>query len=158
MAKIRKLVSIEKGLEEVIKILTESEIKENIGKSSSYIRKCSDPHEDSDGVKRNITHLDSVLLDKACIKKGINPPMLEAHKMMLSQEKYNSFEIDLNIDDLLVKLTILHGDLNKLIKKSQSPDGHEGKNISKVEKNEIFDSLKKLENKILKIKHVVNKI
>lgn len=46
MAKIRKLFSIENGLEEAIKILNEEEIKQAIGKSSSYVRKCSDPQED----------------------------------------------------------------------------------------------------------------
>ncbi len=43
MPKIRKPASSEKGLEEVIQILTEDEIVNSIGKSSSYLRKCSDP-------------------------------------------------------------------------------------------------------------------
>ena len=42
MPKIRKPASIEKGLEEVIQILSEDEIVDAIGKSSSYLRKCSD--------------------------------------------------------------------------------------------------------------------
>ena len=45
MPKIRKPASIEKGLEEVIQILTEDEIVNSIGKSSSYLRKCSDPEQ-----------------------------------------------------------------------------------------------------------------
>ena len=43
MAKIRKMASIENGLMEVTKILSEEEIQEAIGKGSSYIRKCSNP-------------------------------------------------------------------------------------------------------------------
>ena len=67
MVKIRKLASLEKGLEEITRILTEEEIKKAINKGSSYIRKCSDPDPDSDGIKRNIDHKDSVELDKACL-------------------------------------------------------------------------------------------
>ena len=157
MAKIRKLFSIENGLEEAIKILNEEEIKQAIGKSSSYVRKCSDPQEDSDGVKRNISHTDSVLLDKACLKKGKLPPMFEAHKMMLSSEDFKGDKNIFDVDDLLIKLTILHGDLNKIIKEAQDPKGHDGQKISKVEKKKIFETIKKLENKILKIKHAVDK-
>ena len=43
MAKIRKLASIENGIMEALKILTEEEIQETIGKGSSYLRKCSNP-------------------------------------------------------------------------------------------------------------------
>ena len=43
MAKIRKTASIENGIMQVLKILNEDEIQETIGKSSSYLRKCSDP-------------------------------------------------------------------------------------------------------------------
>jgi len=43
MAKIRKTASIENGIMQVLKILSEEEIQDAIGKSSSYLRKCSDP-------------------------------------------------------------------------------------------------------------------
>ena len=63
MVKIRKIASIEKGLEEITKVLNEAEIKKAINKGSSYVRKCSDPDPDSDGIKRNIDHKDSVELE-----------------------------------------------------------------------------------------------
>jgi len=83
--------------------------------------------------------------------------MFEAHKMMLSSEDFKGDKNIFDVDDLLIKLTILHGDLNKIIKEAQDPKGHEGQKISKVEKKKIFESIKKLENKILKIKHAVDK-
>ena len=43
MAKIRKNASIENGLMKVLKILTDKEIQDAIGKTSSYLRKCSNP-------------------------------------------------------------------------------------------------------------------
>ena len=58
MAKIRNLASIENGLTEVIKILSENEIEEAIGKSVSYLRKCSDPDQ-----PQQIDHNDSLKLD-----------------------------------------------------------------------------------------------
>ena len=43
MAKIRKNASIESGLMEVLKILSDDDINKAIGKTTSYIRKCSNP-------------------------------------------------------------------------------------------------------------------
>ena len=64
MPKIRKPASIENGLSEVVKILSEDEIEEAIGKSSSYLRKCSDP----DNKRFQIEHDESVNLDLKCIE------------------------------------------------------------------------------------------
>ena len=85
-SKIRKIASIEKGLEDVLRSLNEKEIKDAIGKTKDYIAKCSDP-EPADGVKRSIDHYQSVALDKACVLKGIAPPMLTAHDYMIQEEK-----------------------------------------------------------------------
>ena len=49
----------------VLKILNDTEIQEFIGKSSSYIRKCSNPD-----LPQQIDHNDSFKLDQSCIKKG----------------------------------------------------------------------------------------
>ena len=66
MAKIRKTASIESGIMEVLKILSDKEIEDAIGKSSSYLRKCSNPD-----LPQQIDHNDSLKLDIACIKKGM---------------------------------------------------------------------------------------
>ena len=81
MAKIRKAASIESGLMEVLKILTEEEIQAAIGKGDSYIRKCSNPD-----LPQEIDHNDSFKLDKACLAKGMSPPLLTAHEYMIAQE------------------------------------------------------------------------
>ena len=39
MVKLRKIASIERGIEEILQALTEQEIKETIGKGASYLRK-----------------------------------------------------------------------------------------------------------------------
>ena len=60
MAKIRKPASIESGISEVLRILTDQEILDTIGKGSSYLRKCSDPD-----LPQQIDHNDSLKLDIA---------------------------------------------------------------------------------------------
>ena len=163
MVKIRKLASLEKGLEEIIKVLSEDEIKKAINKGSSVLRKCSDPDRDSegrdeDGVKRNIDHKDSVKLDLACVRKGISPPMLASHQYIVDEEKNK-----LNIEDMsdvsrmLVKFSILEGELNKFIIDATDPDGPDGETINDLEKKKIFESIKKIEDKILKIKLSIDK-
>ena len=152
MAKIRKIASIENGLMEVITILSEEEIQEAIGKGSSYIRKCSNPD-----LPQQIDHNDSFKLDKACIKKGKGHPLLTSHEYMIVQdlEKFEGNENN-DIDEMLVKSTILHGKLTEVVKQSEDPKSDMGKEVSPLEKKEIMKAIKDLEDKILKIKLTVD--
>ena len=152
MVKIRKTASIENGLMEVTKILSEEEIQEAIGKGSSYIRKCSNPD-----LPQQIDHNDSFKLDRACIKKGKGHPLLTSHEYMITQE-LEKFEGNENndIDEMLVKSTILHGKLTEVVKQSEDPKSDRGKEVSPLEKKEIMKAIKDLEDKILKIKLTVD--
>tara|TARA_A100001011_G_scaffold171822_1_gene180708 strand:- start:294 stop:758 length:465 start_codon:yes stop_codon:yes gene_type:complete len=153
MAKIRKVGSIEDGIMQILKILSEEEILSAIGKTSSYLRKCSDPQQ-----QQQIDHNDSVKLDLACIKKGKAPPLITAHEYIVASEYENS-EVHKNndIDEMLVKSTILHGKLTEVVKQSEDPKSDMGKNISVLEKKEIMEAIKNLEDKIHKIKITVDK-
>ena len=152
MAKIRKTASIENGLMEVIKILSEEEVQSAIGKGTSYVRKCSNPD-----LHREIDHNDSFKLDKACVVKGKAPPLLTAHEYMMAKE---FDEIDTpeskDISQILVRSTILHGKLTELVNVARNPDSDQGKDISNLEKKEIFEAITDLENKILKIKLTID--
>ena len=152
MAKIRNAASIESGLMEVTKILTEEEIQEAIGKGSSYIRKCSNPD-----LPQQIDHNDSFKLDKACIKKGKGHPLLTSHEYMIAHEleKFEGNE-DNDIDEMLVRSTILHGKLTEVVKQSEDPKSDSGKKISPLEKKEIMKAIKDVEDKILKIKLTID--
>ena len=153
MAKIRKIGSIEDGIMQILKILSEEEILTTIGKTSSYLRKCSDPQQ-----QQQIDHNDSIKLDLACIKKGKAPPLITAHEYIVANEYENS-EVHKNndIDEMLVKSTILHGKLTEVVKQSEDPKSDLGKNISVLEKKEIMEAIKNLEDKIHKIKITVDK-
>jgi len=153
MAKIRKTASIENGIMQVLKILNEDEIQETIGKSSSYLRKCSDPSQ-----QQQIDHNDSIKLDIACIKKGKAPPLFVAHEYIVINESDNLDSHKQNdIDEMLVKSTILHGKLTEVVKLSEDPKSDKGTEISKLEKKEIMEAIKNLEDKIMKIKITVDK-
>jgi hypothetical protein len=152
MAKIRKTASIENGLMEVVQILNEDEIQIAIGKGSSYVRKCSNPD-----LPQEIDHNDSFKLDKACINKGKAPPLLTAHEYMIAKEFDN---IDTpeskDISQILVRSTILHGKLTELIHHAQDPKSDKGVEISLLEKKDIFEAIKDLEDKIMKIKMTID--
>ena len=163
MPKIRKIASIERGLEEVVQSLTEEEIKQAINKGSSYVRKCSDPNPcsdpqpDNDGVKRNIDHVDSVKLDIKCIQKGISPPLLSAHQLMIDQEKSKNQSNFGEVNQMLVKFSILEGELNKVVIEATDPKSPDGEKITALEKKKVFEAIKNIEDKILKIKLAIDK-
>jgi hypothetical protein len=157
MPKIRKIASIERGLEEVVQSLTEEEIKQAINKGSSYVRKCSDPNPDTEGVKRNIDHVDSVKLDIKCIQKGISPPLLSAHQLMIDQEKSKNQSNFGEVNQMLVKFSILEGELNKVVIEATDPKSPDGEKITALEKKKVFEAIKNIEDKILKIKLAIDK-
>ena len=157
MPKIRKIASIERGLEEVVQSLTEEEIKQAINKGASYVRKCSDPHKDNDGVKRNIDHIDSVKLDIKCIEKGISPPLLTAHQFIIDQAKSEHKTNLGEVNEMLVKFSILEGELNKVVIQATDPASPGGKKIDDLEKKKVFEAIKNMEDKILKIKLAIDK-
>ena len=157
MPKIRKIASIERGLEEIVQSLTEEEIKQAINKGSSYVRKCSDPQPDNDGVKRNIFHADSVKLDLKCIEKGISPPLLTAHQFIIDQAKSEHKTNLGEVNKMLVKFSILEGELNKVVIEATDPKSPDGEKITAIEKKKVFEAIKKIEDKILKIKLTIDK-
>ena len=153
MAKIRKTASIESGIMQVLKILSEDEIQAAIGKGSSYLRKCSNPD-----LQQQIDHNDSIKLDMACIKKGKAPPLFIAHEYIVLNESDDLDSHKQNdIDEMLVKSTILHGKLTEVVKSAEDPKSDEGIEISKLEKKEIMEAIKNLEDKIMKIKITIDK-
>jgi len=153
MAKIRKAASIESGIMQVLNILSEDEINKAIKKGSSYLRKCSNPD-----LPQQLDHNDSIKLDLACIKKAKVPPLFTAHEYIVVNELEKENEHSSNdIDEILVKSTILHGKLTEVVKLAEDPKSDKGKEISQLEKKEIMKAIENLENKILKIKLTVDK-
>ena len=152
--KIREL-SLEKGLDNILKHLNKDEIQEAIGKTRDYIAKCSNPDPDETGTRRNIDHIDSIKLDLKCIEKGIEAPMLKIHEFMIKKHKSDFSKSD--VATMLIKLTILDANLKKEILDAQNPESKGGEKITREEREKINDAIKNIEDKILKIKLTVNK-
>ncbi len=150
MAKVRELSSIESGLTQAIKNLKKGALELATGKSESFLRKCSDPDLD-----QQLDHKDAIKIDKACIEAGLMPYLFRAHEYIILSElkKVKGEQSDLN--ELLIKFTILHGKLMDSIKSAKSLTSDRGPKISASEKKEIFDAFNELETKILKIKKTV---
>ncbi len=140
MAKLREISSIEHGLTEAIKNLKSQVIEEVTGKSESFLRKCSDPDLD-----QQLDHKDAVKIDKACVERGLTPYLLRAHEYIILKEIKNTKANQQDLNDLLIKFTILHGQLMDVINSAKSPEGHKGESISAVEKKEIFSAFEALE-------------
>ena len=64
---------------------------------------------------------------------------------------------DDDLDAVLGKFTILHGKLVEVIKKAQEPSSDKGEEISVIEKKEIFEAIKSIEDKIMKLKISIDK-
>ena len=93
----------------------------------------------------------------ACIKKGKAPPLLIAHEYIVANVADNLESHKLNdIDEMLVKSTILHGKLTEVVKQSEDPKSEQGIEFSKLEKKKIMEAIKNLEDKIMKIKITVD--
>ena len=137
----------------MIQILTEDEIVNSIGKSSSYLRKCSDPEQNY-----WINHDEFFKLDQACIKKNKAPPLLDVYEYMVSKEMGSiDFGKIGSLDEVLVRFNILHGKLIEKIKEAQDPKSDKGSEISDIEKKDILKAVRDLENKILKVKTIIDK-
>ena len=86
-----------------------------------------------------------------------SPRLLIAHEYIIANKIENSETHKTNdIDEMLVKSTILHGKLTELVKSAEDPKSDQGNEISKLEKKEINEAINNLENKILKIKLTID--
>ena len=153
MAKIREISSIEHGLTEAIKNLESKVIEDVTGKSESFLRKCSDPDLD-----QQLDHKDAIKIDKACVQKGLTPYLLRAHEYIIQKELKNVVTDKKDLNELLTKFTIIHGQLLSVINSAKSSTGHKGEQISSVEKRDIFLAFEALEHKIHKIKTTIENI
>ena len=82
--------------------------------------------------------------------------MLTVHQYIIGRE-LEKIDSVTDIDDLLVKFTILQGKLMGKIKSATDPVGEKGQHISETEKKDIFSALHDLERKLSEIKQIIEK-
>ena len=143
----REIVSIEQALRSIIKDLNENKIKEVTNKTESWFRKCSDPHI----TEKNIYHQDSINLDIASLKEGKGTPLLSAHSSQVKKAMTDLKKSE-KIEMTLMDIGTAMGNLMKVVKEAQSPESSSGEKIDAYEKEQIYNSIKKIEDKISELK------
>jgi len=144
--KIRPFNSLEEALSYAVEQLGDEKISLVTGKSASYIRKCSDP--DSD---QNLTFNLATKIDLECAISGKGTPLLNFFEDHIEQ---NTSPEQIK-DHLLGILGQLSHNSNRIVEKSiaaldeNSPGGSK---ITQSELKEISYAIKKIEEKILKLK------
>ena len=147
MTKLRKPLSIEFVLSQVLTKLDEIEIKNSTGKSISHFRKCGD----EDDKDHNISFSDAIKLDILIQQKKLGTPLLDYFNLKLEYElrKINEYE---NISNVLINIGGRIGNLMDITQEAIEPSGPKGSNITKEEKQKIFKAVSEVDEKIAKLK------
>lgn len=149
MAKTRDFGSIEQALLHALKDLTDDDLLATKKKKEDF-RRYSDP----DKADRNISHIDSIDIDIALMKKGKGHPLLSAHEAMIEKAlKGNN-----NKETITRSLLTMGERLGKLMgetEKAMDPSSPGGATITKDEKDKIYKAIKEMEEKITNFKKAI---
>jgi len=144
--KIRNFLSLEEALSYAIEQLGDEAIEKATEKSSSYIRKCSDP--DSPQI---LPYQLAMKIDLECLKLNKGTPLFSfyEHQLVMSMKDVN-IEERLNdvVGQMSAKALLI---VDRVIQAMNKFDTNEGK-ISKADLKEISEAIKQMEEKILKVK------
>jgi hypothetical protein len=147
VTKLRKPLTVEHILSNIIKDIDENNIKEITGKSISHFRKCSDPA-DKD---HNLHFTDAIKLDLILQKLQKGTPFLDNFEIMLSEDLKNINNNE-NVSNTLINIGGRIGNLMDVTSNSINPKSHGGKNISDLEKDKIHKAIIEVEEKIAQLK------
>ena len=147
MTKIREPLSIEKILKGIISKLKENEIEEFTGKSISHFRKCSDP----DDKDHNLHLNDAIKLDILSVKSQKGTPFLDNISLIINKEFSDMDKLE-DVSRNLINIGGRIGNLMDITDKALHPESPKGEEISKKEKDNIFNAISEVEEKIAKLK------
>ena len=147
MTKLREPLTVEHVLSQVINKLEENEVKNITNKSISHFRKCSDP----DDKDHNLHLSDAIKIDVLSLKSQNRSPFLDNMSLIIESEFIN----DQNVEDVSRILNLIGGRIGNLMdtaEKALHPDGPMGMDISKLERDNVFNAISEVEEKIAKLK------
>ena len=147
MTKIREPLSIEKILKGIIGKLKENEIKEFTGKSISHFRKCSDP----DDKDHNLHLNDAIKLDVLSVKSQKGTLFFDHISLIINKEFSDMDKLE-DVSRNLINIGGRIGNLMDITDKALHPESPKGEEISKKEKDNIFNAISEVEEKIAKLK------
>ena len=147
MTKLREPLSVEKILKSIISKLKENEIEEFTGKSISHFRKCSDP----DDKDHNLHLNDAIKLDVLSVKSQKGTPFLDYISLIINKEFSDIDKLE-DVSRNLINIGGRIGNLMDITDKALHPESPQGEEISKKEKDNIFNAIFEVEEKIAKLK------
>ena len=147
MTKLREPLSVEKILKSIISKLKENEIEEFTGKSISHFRKCSDP----DDKDHNLHLNDAIKLDVLSVKSQKGTPFLDHISLIINKEFSDMDKLE-DVSRNLINIGGRIGNLMDITDKALHPESPKGEEISKKEKDNIFNAIYEVEEKIAKLK------
>tara|TARA_B100001778_G_scaffold99131_1_gene80921 strand:+ start:205 stop:660 length:456 start_codon:yes stop_codon:yes gene_type:complete len=147
MTKIREPLSVEKILKSIISKLKENEIEEFTGKSISHFRKCSDP----DDKDHNLHLNDAIKLDVLSLKSQKGTPFLDHISLIINKEFSDMDKLE-DVSRNLINIGGRIGNLMDITDEALHPESPKGEEISKKEKDNIFNAISEVEEKIAKLK------
>ena len=147
MTKLRDPLSVEKILKSIISKLKENEIEEFTGKSISHFRKCSDP----DDKDHNLHLNDAIKLDVLSVKSQKGTPFLDHISLIINKEFSDMDKLE-DVSRNLINIGGRIGNLMDITDKALHPVSPKGEEISKKEKDNIFNAISEVEEKIVKLK------
>ena len=147
MTKLREPLSVEKILKSIISKLKENEIEEFTGKSISHFRKCSDP----DDKDHNLHLNDAIKLDVLSLKSQKGTPFLDHISLIINKEFSDMDKLE-DVSRNLINIGGRIGNLMDITDKALHPESPKGEEISKKEKDNIFNAISEVEEKIAKLK------
>jgi hypothetical protein len=147
MTKLREPLSVEKILKSIISKLKENEIQEFTGKSISHFRKCSDPYDKDHNIHLN----DAIKLDILSVKSQKGTPFLDHISLIINKEFSDMDKLE-DVSRNLINIGGRIGNLMDITDKALHPESPKGEEISKKEKDNIFNAISEVEEKIVKLK------
>ena len=147
MTKKREILSTEFTLSQIINKLDPGEVKNATGKSISHFRKCSDPGD----TDHNLHLSDAIKLDILSIKSQNGSPFLDNISLIINKE-FEDMETIEDVSRNLINIGGRIGNLMDITEKALHPEGPKGEEISKREKDKIFNAISEVEEKIAKLK------
>ena len=146
MAKVRDFNTIEQAINHALKDLSDEDIKDTKKKISEF-RKYSDPKK----AEYNISHIDSIAMDIALMKKGKGHPLLDVHNAIM-EAALEGPNFKPNVTQSLLTMGERIGKLMGVTEQAMDPSSPGGAGFSKEEKDKIYKAIKELEEKITNLK------
>tara|TARA_B100000959_G_scaffold273748_1_gene324645 strand:- start:64 stop:525 length:462 start_codon:yes stop_codon:yes gene_type:complete len=145
--KIRDFLTIEQALSHALNELSEQDVFEATKRKKEHITQYADPAKGD----RNISHLDSIQIDIALMKKSKGHPLLSVHQAIMDKamEGHNQ---KASITQTLLHMGERIGKLMGVTEKAMDPNSPGGVSINKIEKENIYEAIKEVEAKIALLK------